>query len=191
MKIKLTLIALILPALACTSASAQTTYALGNWTVSAKQDKGLKWLYNGKNAELQAAATIQTAGSGYQVGQVLTEVNSGTVATLAQWTITSVDGTGGVTGITLTRKGVATTHQAAANHATTGGTGTGAVIRYNAFTTTPEMLTRNGGILDAAVSSYAQQRESERDAAIRAALATASDADIAAVATRLGVVDPQ
>lgn len=191
MKSRLIALIVLLACFACVPASAQTTYALGNWTVSAKQDKGLKWLYNVKNAELQAAATIQTAGSGYQVGQVLTEVNSGTVATLAQWTISSVNETGGVTGIQLTRKGVATTHQNAQNHATTGGTGTGAVIRYNAYVSIPDLLTRNGGILDSAVSSYAQQRESERDAAIRAALATASDADIAAVATRLGVVDLQ
>ena len=185
------LIIIALLAASCATASAQTTYAVGNWSVSAKQDKGIKWLFNVKNAELQSAATVQTAGSGYTVGDTLTEVDSGAVSTLTQWSVTSVSPTGGVTGINLSRKGVATSHQAQANHQTTGGTGSGAVIRYNAFTSIPDMLTRNGGILDAAVTSYAQQRESERNAAVSAALAGATDNQVTNALAALGVVDPQ
>ena len=191
MRTRCSLIIFGLIAASCATASAQTTYPVGNWTVSAKQDKGIKWLYNVKNAELQASATIQTAGSGYIVGDTLTEVESGAVSVLAQWSVTSISPTGGVTGISLTRKGVATTHQAAANHATTGGTGSGAVIRYNAYAGIPDMLTRNGGILDSAVTSYAQQRESERNAAVATALAGATDNQVTNALAALGVVDPQ
>lgn len=162
MKTRLIALALLLSALACVPASAQQTYVLGNWTVTAKQDKGIKWLFNQKNAELQAAATIQAAGS-----------------------------RGGVTGITLTRKGVATTHQAAANHSTTGGTGSGAVIRYNAYTDVANLLTRNGGVLDAAVTSYAQQREQQRNDAVRSALDGATDTQVTNALAALGMVDPQ
>lgn len=175
-------------------ASAQTTYAVGNWTVTAKQDKGIKWLFNVKNGELQAAATIQASGAGCHVGDVLTEVDSANPQTLAQWTVLSVDPVNGaITGISLTRKGAGTAHHAQANHQTTVSPsgGAGAVIRYNAYTGVPDLLTRNGGILDAAVTSYAQQREDHRNSAVTAALAGATDTQVTNALAALGVVDPQ
>lgn len=65
------------------------------------------------------------------------------------------------------------------------------MLRVNYYVDVAAMLTRNGGLLDAAVNSYAQQREQERNDKVRAALDGANDTQVANALAALGVVDPQ
>lgn len=180
------------------SASAQATYALGNWTVTAKQDKGVKRLFNRMNRDIALAAIsdgsiVNAGGSGYTVGNVLTLVDSGTTTVAMTFTVSAVGANGAVTGVTLTDPGSYTTHQGQANHQTTVAPsgGTGCVLRINFYNDIPMMITRNGGILDGAATSYSAQYTQELQAAIGAAIEGASDATLAAVATALGVSLPK
>lgn len=175
------------------------SYALGTWTTTAKQDKGIARLFNRLNADLARAATINAPGSGYAVGNVLTLADSGTPGTPAltiKYTVTSVGPAGAVTGIALVEGknagGNYLTHQAANNHATTvtPAGGTGCVINCNFYLDVPNMITRNKGILDNAVSSYAQQLDQEIVNDVSIALPTATDAQIANIATQLGITLP-
>lgn len=177
-------------------------YALGTWNTSAKQDKGISRLFNKMNRELILAAinagtVINSGGTGYAVGNVLTLVDSGATTTPAAFTVTAVGVNGAVTGVALVDSGpngggVYASHQAAANHATTVAPagGSGCVLRVNFYADVPDMVVRNGGILDSAVTSYAQQRDAEVQAQISAAIPSASDAQLANVATALGVTIP-
>lgn len=172
------------------------TYALGNWTVSDKQDKGVKRLFNKMNKELILTAIangsiINAGGTGYSVGNVLTLVDSGTTVTAATFTVTSVNN-GAVTGVALTNAGNYTSHQGAANHTTTvtPAGGTGCVLRVNFYSDIPNMITRNGGILDGAATSYSTQFDQELQSAIAAAVPAASDTQLVNAASALGVSLP-
>lgn len=76
-----------------------------------------------------APGTIGAAGSGYLVSDVLTIDDSGagstTEVTAATITVTSIDGSGGVTGYTITTNGEYSAFDDAFTYSTTGGTGTG------------------------------------------------------------------
>jgi len=184
-----------------------TTYALGNWTVSTKQDKGVKRLFNKANTDLIRAAIsagtiINSGGTGYAIGNVLTLVDSGTTTTAATFNVTSVGANGAVTGVVLSGDvstppspnagGNYTTHQGANNHATTVSPagGSGCVLAINFYTDVPNMVVRNGGILDNAVTSYAAQQDQEIQAAINAAVQTANDTQLANAASAFGIVLP-
>ena len=72
-------------------------------------------------------AVIESGGSAYTVNDVLT-VQGGTFTTAAQLTVTSIDGGGAVTGVSITNPGsysVNPTNPVSV----TGGTGTGATFR--------------------------------------------------------------
>ena len=183
---------------AALSAQAQTTYALGNWTVTAKQDKGVKRLYNKLNAGLVDAAisagtAINAGGSGYHVNDVLTLTDTGTTTTAATFKVTAVDGAGAVTAIAVVGYGDYTSHQNAANHATTVAPlgGTGCVIRVNYYSDVPNMVVRNGGLLDNAAFSYSAQLEQEVRDAIGAAVSGATDTQLNNAASALGVTLPK
>lgn len=103
MKTRLISFALLLASLACVPVQAQTTYAVGNWTVNARQDKGIKWLFNKLNNGLLDAALagtapsgpfINAAGSGYHVDDVVTLVDNGTCASTATLKVTSIGSAG-------------------------------------------------------------------------------------------------
>ncbi len=190
--------ALLLIVCAAGSAHAQTTYALGNWTVSARQARGVARLYNKFNRDLASAAIdagsiINAGGTGYAVGNVLTLVDSGTTTTAMTFTVTAVGANGAVTGVSLLHAGDYSTHQAAANHATTVAPsgGAGCVLRINFYIDVPNLITRNGGILDNAATSYSAQFGQELQAALAAAVATASDVQLANAAAALGVALPK
>lgn len=179
-------------------ASAQTTYVVGNWSVNARQDKGIKWLFNQQNnglldSALSAGTAINAAGSGYKVNDVVTVVDNGTCSATATLKVTSVDGVGGVLGLQVLTYGSCTTRQGAANHQTTGAPvgGTGLVVRVNYYRDVPDMLTRNGGILDSAVNSYAAQREAQLKTAVSNALESATTTQLNQALAALGVVDPR
>lgn len=175
------------------------SYALGTWTTSAKQDKGLFRLFNRQNAGLISAAItagtiINNGGTGYVGGNVLTLVDSGTTTTPATFTVTAIGAGGAVTGVALVpgvnTGGVYASHQAANNHATTGGAGTGCVLAINFYQDVPNMVTRNGGVLDKAVSSYLRQRDQELIAAMGAAIESATENQIGNAAAAFGLEVP-
>lgn len=177
------------------------SYALGTWTTTARQDRGLARLFNRMNGDLaQAAITNGTAinagGSGYAVNDVLTLVDSGTTITPMTLTVTSVGLTGAVTAVKMASGpnagGNYTSHQAAANHQTTVAPagGSGCVIRVNFFADIPEMVVRNGGLLDQAATLYRQQWEQEVQIEIAARLPGATDAQLANALAAVGGTAP-
>lgn len=172
------------------------TYALGNWTVSDKQDKGVKRLFNKMNAGLVDAAIaggtiVNAGGSGYSVNDVLTLVDSGTTVRAATFKVTAVNA-GAVTAVQVINYGNYTTHQAAANHSITVAPvgGTGCVLRINFYADVAEMCTKNGGILDGAASSYTAQFDAEIKDAIGAAVSSATTTQLSNAASALGVTLP-
>lgn len=173
------------------------TYALGNWTVTDKQAKGVGRLFNRMNRDLAQAAMndgsiINAGGTGYAVGNVLTLVDSGTTVMPMTFTVTAIGANGAVTGVALASNGNYTSHQNAANHSTTAATagGTGCVLRINFYTDVPNMVTRNGGILDGAATSYAAQFDAELQTSLSAAVASATDTQLTNAAAALGVSLP-
>jgi len=132
---------------------------------------------------------LNAGGTGYAVGNVLTIVDSGTTTTAMTFTVTSVGAGGAVTGVTLTSAGNYASHQAAANHATTVAPvgGTGCILRINFYNDVPNMITRNGGILDNAATSYAAQFDAELQSSLSAAISAATDTQLSNAAAALGV----
>lgn len=199
MKTLRSFLVLTLLAVSCVHASAQAvTIPLGDWVVSQKQYRGVLRVYNARNADLvsaaQAAGTlIQASGSGYPVGAILTLVDSGTATTAMTFTVTSVNESGGNTGVSLLNPSFYETHQAAQNHQTTVSPagGSGAVLRVNFYTGVGDFMTRNGSVLDNAATSWMQELAQAQVAAIQAAIPTATVADIRAIATRLGITLPE
>lgn len=172
------------------------TYNL-TWVTSPRQDRGLARLLNAKNLDLlntaiSAGTAINAAGSGYAVGNVLTIADSGTVIRATTLTVTSVNGTGGVTGVSVLRFGNQTSYQNAANHSTTVAPagGSGCVIRCNFYSSIEDMLTRNGGILDGAATSYAVQYDNENSNAVTSGIPNATPAQLASIAATLGIIIP-
>ena len=177
------------------------SYALGTWTTSARQDRGLARLFNKQNralieARISAGLIINAGGTGYAVGQILTLVDSGTTTTAAQFTITTVS-SGAVTGVALVDAGpntggVYVTHQATNNHTTTVAPsgGTGCVLNINFYADIIDMVMHGGGILDQAATAYRRQFEDEVVALINVALAAATDTQLANTAASLGVIIP-
>ena len=86
---------------------------LGTWTLSIK-DTGVAGTLNGwslnpitvtPNPQVIATATPVVAGSGYNPGEILT-LQGGTITTPAQFIVTSVNGTGGITSVALYQPGL-------------------------------------------------------------------------------------
>lgn len=172
------------------------TYALGNWTVSNSQDKALKRIFNKNNRERAKLATISAPGSGYAVNNVLTLVE-GTFTAPATYIITSVSPSGGVTGVALVETsvnagGIYTAHPSQNTHTTTvtPSGGTGCTLNIQFFQDVPGLVVNNGGILDGAVTSWTVQQNTEIQAALGTAIATASDVAIANAASALSVTLP-
>ncbi len=176
----------------------QTTYTLGTWTVTTKQAKGVARLFNKMNSDLALAAIsngtiINAGGSGYAVGNVLTIADSGTTTTAMSFTVTAIGANGAVSGVSLLNAGDYASHQAAANHSTTVAPagGTGCVLRVNFYSDVANMVVRNGGILDSAATSYSAQFNQELQAALAAAVLTATDTQLTNAAAALGVALPK
>lgn len=85
----------------------------------------LDWLTRGKITSVAVVA----AGTGYVVDD-LVELNSGTSRFLARFQVTSVDGSGGVTGLQMVSSGSydVLPDTTAASHPTTGGVGSGLTV---------------------------------------------------------------
>lgn len=80
-----------------------------------------------------ATIAIGAAGSGYAALDVLTlQQAGGTSGVQATVTVTTVDGTGAITGVTVLAAG--TGYVAGTTYATTGGTGTGGTITVSTIT---------------------------------------------------------
>lgn len=88
-------------------------------------------------AALLAVSAISAGGSGYVVGNVLTITGGG--GTGATVTVSSVDGSGAVTAVTITTRGSG--YSAGAARATSGGSGTGCTL---AITITNNSITKTG-----------------------------------------------
>ena len=93
-------------------------------------------------------ATISTAGSGYTVGNVLTLSGGTSIASnTGKIIVTSVDGSGGLTGISITNIGSYSTFPATTN-SPSGGSGTSAVLTITEIGTAQNILkpprTRSG-----------------------------------------------
>lgn len=171
------------------------TYALGNLIIGARADKALKRIFNKMNADRARATVVQSAGSGYSIGNVLTPVE-GTFTTPATFLVTGVNVSGGVTSVALVESvnagGVYSAHPAQNNHTTTVAPsgGTGCVLSIAFFQDIPNLITGVGGILMNAVQSWAAQQDQEIVNIISSAIPTATDPQLTAIASGLNLTLP-
>jgi hypothetical protein len=126
-----------------------TNYWLTNNVGTGKWEQYAYVIHAGEGIGLNTVTSISTAGSGYAIGNVLT-LSGGTLAspggTAATVTVSAVDGSGGVTGVTVTNRGRYVTAPST-NPATTGGAGSGCVLNttYLTFSTAGFTYILTGG----------------------------------------------
>lgn len=88
----------------------------------------------GTTASAAFTAGVASGGTGYTVGDIVTVVQSG--ASGGQFTVTSIGGSGAVTGVSAVAAAGGTGYSVASGLATTGGTGTGLAVNLTAVAPT-------------------------------------------------------
>lgn len=159
------------------------TIALGSITTTAAQDTALSRLLNRQNAE--NAPTPTTPGTGYSVGDVLTAIG-GTFTTAMQFTVRTALG-GAIQAVDLTNPGVYSVRPTSPI-SVTGGTGSGATFTLQ-FDDILPML--RGLLAQLIIQDARRQYLSDVQGVIQAALPGATAAQLASIATTLGVSLPQ
>lgn len=177
-------------------------YILGTWNTTARQDKALSRLFNRYNTDvirsaIQSGTIINNGGTGYSIGNILTIADTGTTITPATLSVTSINGLGAITAVSLrdipNPGGNYTSHQAANNHATTVSPigGTGCILNIDFYIDIPDLITKNGGILDNAVNSWRRDLEIEKLSEIQSKFSSATDNQQDSSVTAVGGVVPE